>query len=233
MSPRCSLRASRRAQSAAPASGAANGQAIFSSNCGACHGIDGRGGERAPSIATRREVIKLSDADLIRTVTNGLGGNGMPAFGYLGEEKIHAVVSYLRTLQGFGSSAKASGDPVAGEKLFAGKAGCKNCHMVDGRGGFIAEDLTGYGLGQSPEELKRAIVQPGRRPGQSGLATVVMRDRQQYRGLVRAQDNFSLTLQTEDGDYRNLSREKILRIEPSAATLMPDNYGTTLSGKGN
>ena len=219
------------AQSTVPPSSPVNGQAIFTSNCGACHGADGRGGERAPSIASRREVIKLSDADLIRTVTNGLGGNGMPAFGYLGDEKVHAVVAYLRTLQGFGASEKSTGDAVAGQKLFAGKAACQSCHMVDGRGGFVAEDLTGYGLGQSPEELKRAIVQPGRRPGQAEFVTVVMQTKQQYRGLVRAQDNFSLTLQTEDGEYRNLSRDRILRVEPSGSTLMPDNYGTTLSGK--
>ena len=143
------------AQSPAATSSQVNGQAIFSANCGACHGADGRGGERAPSIATRREVIKLSDADLTRTVQNGLGGNGMPAFGYLGDAKIHAVVAYLRTLQGFGASAKVRGDPVAGGKLFFGKAGCSACHMMNGRGGFLAEDLTGYGLGQSPDAIRQ------------------------------------------------------------------------------
>ena len=222
---------SAAAQAGASAQNHVSGQAVFAANCGACHGADGRGGERAPSIATRREVIKLTDADLIRTVKNGLSGNGMPGFAYLGDEKVHAVVEYLRTLQGFGSSVKVNGDPALGEKLFYGKASCSTCHMVSGRGGFLAEDLTGYGLGQSPDEIRRSIVQPSNKPGQPESVIVVMDDSRQYSGLVRAQDNFSLTLQSKSGEFHTLSRDRIARIEPSGKPLMPDNYASTLSGK--
>jgi mono/diheme cytochrome c family protein len=79
-----------------------DGPALFAANCGACHGSDGRSGERAPDIATRREIVSLSDADLIRTVENGVAGRGMPAFGFLGRTKVNAIVHHLRTLHALG-----------------------------------------------------------------------------------------------------------------------------------
>ena len=214
-------------QQAAP-----NGAAIFAANCAACHGSDGRGGERAPSIATRREVVSRSDADLIRAVQNGIAGVGMPAFGYLGEDKVKVVVNYLRTLQGFGAHEKVPGNPHSGEALFYGKAGCVNCHMMNGKGGFLAGDLTQYGLGRSVEGVRTAIIDPDRsveRRGQS--VTIVRMDDQRLKGLIRAEDNFSLVLQTEDGAYHTITREQIVRIEQSGHSLMPQDYENRLSSK--
>ena len=139
---------------------ASNGAALFAANCAACHGSDGRSGERAPDIATRREVVSRSNADLMRILENGLPGNGMPAFGYLGREKLTALIHHLRTLQGIGVAIAVPGDPHLGEALFFGKAGCSNCHMMQGRGGYLASDLSGYGLGRSAQDARTAIVAP-------------------------------------------------------------------------
>ena len=49
----------------------AEGRRIFESRCAACHGLDGRGAERAPDIATRASVRARSDADLSRIIRNG------------------------------------------------------------------------------------------------------------------------------------------------------------------
>src|SRR3984885_8610216 len=154
-----------------------SGQAVFAANCSACHGSDGRGGERAPNIATRREVVSRADADLIRAVQNGVPGTAMPGFGYMGAEKINAVVHYLRTLQGIGASVKAPGDPRLGEQLFYGKAECSKCHMVNGRGGFLNSDLSGYAFGRSVEDIRSAIVTPNRAVDRRSEAiTVVTED---------------------------------------------------------
>src|SRR5689334_8872691 len=80
------------------------GKQIFTSRCAACHGLDARGGERAPDIATRPEMQRLSDIKLTRIVDVGVPGTGMPGFHSLGESRIKSVVSYLRTLQGGGKS---------------------------------------------------------------------------------------------------------------------------------
>ncbi len=60
------------------------GQRTFTATCAACHGLDGRGGERAPNIAGSPRLQRLSDAELAGIVSNGVPGKGMPAFGSLG-----------------------------------------------------------------------------------------------------------------------------------------------------
>ena len=209
-----------------------DGASLFAANCGACHGSDGRSGERAPNIATRREVVSRSDADLIRTVENGLAGNGMPAFGYLGRAQIDAIVHHLRTLQGIDVAVAAPGDPHLGEALFFGKAECSSCHMVNGRGGFIAADLSGYGLGRSVADLRAAILDPDRRLDRSAqFVTIVTIDGKRCTGFIRNEDNFSLVLQTQDGAFRQFARDKVARVELSGHSSMPRDYENRLSSK--
>jgi cytochrome c oxidase cbb3-type subunit 3 len=210
----------------------ADGPVLFAANCGACHGSDGRSGERAPDIATRREVVSLSDADLIRTVENGVAGRGMPAFGFLGRTKIDAIIHHLRTLQGIGVATVAPGDPHRGERLFFGKAECSSCHMINGHGGFIAADLSGYGPGRSVADIRAAIVDPDRKLDRSAqCVTVVTTDGKIYTGFVRSGDNFSFVLQTGDGAFRLFARSNVMRIEYSGHSSMPRDYATRLSSK--
>lgn len=221
---------SRQAQAQADLD--ATGRAIFSVNCAACHGSDGRGGERAPSIATRREVISLSDAELINDVQHGVSGTAMPPFGYLGDEKIRAVVHYLRTLQGLGATVKAPGDPKAGEQLFYGKAECATCHTMNGRGGFMASDLTGFGVGRTLENVRKSILDPNSSLDRKAqTVTVVTLDGKQFKGLVRTEDNYFLILQSGDGAFHSFTRSGIAHMEYSGRSLMPDDYEKKLSSK--
>src|SRR5207237_2155135 len=61
----------------------AEGRQAFDTRCAGCHGLDGRGGERAPDIATRSAVQGRSDANLTRIIRNGIPRAGMPGFGSL------------------------------------------------------------------------------------------------------------------------------------------------------
>ena len=63
---------------------------MFESVCATCHGLDGRGGERGPNVATRAEVQQLSDADTLRILQAGIPAAGMPAFSALGVPKRQA-----------------------------------------------------------------------------------------------------------------------------------------------
>ena len=138
----------------------------FARNCAGCHGADGRGGDKAPAIATMPSVVALSADDLIKIVHDGTPA-GMPAFPQLGDAGIRAVVDYLRTLQGKTSSnapaAAVVGDSNSGHMLFFGKAECSSCHMVKGEGGFIASDLTVYGQSRNEAAILKAIVTPDRK----------------------------------------------------------------------
>ena len=208
------------------------GQKIFASTCAGCHGLDGRGGERAPNIAQKREVLRLSDPELMRIVREGVPGTGMPAFHSLASSQVKAVVSYLRNLQGINQTVELPGDPVRGKAVFYGEGGCSACHMVAGSGGFIASDLSGYAHTHSVQEIRSVITQPSQAADRQGRSAVVVnRAGQQYSGRVRNEDNFSLQLQSLDGTFLFFLKSDIERLEYNSQPLMPSNYSSTLSPK--
>lgn len=210
------------------------GAILFRQNCASCHGNDGRGGERAPNIATRHDVVATSDAQLKDVVGKGIPEAGMPSFDDLGAEKVNEMVGYLRVLQGVGGTAHTElpGDPAAGEAIFFGKASCSNCHMVHGRGGFLGEDLTGYAQGRTVDAIRAVIVNPASSPGGGGrLTSIAMTDRTRFEGVIRAENNFTVVLQTEDGAFHSISRDRIAKLDDNGSSLMPQDYGKRLTPK--
>ena len=221
-----------RAQTQAP--DGKKGAQTFATSCSGCHGSDGRGGERAPNIATVRRVVALSDGDLQNILTRGVPGAGMPSFRFLGEPGIADVVAYLRLLQGVGETAgKVAGDPKAGRAVFFGKAGCSRCHMISGEGGFIAPDLSGYGAGLSEAQIRRAIEAPDSHLPQAGSGIVEVRTAagETVSGVVRNEDNFTLVLQTEDGRFRSYEKAQLAEVRHTSHSLMPKDFGTRLSAQ--
>lgn len=206
-----------------------SGKQIFASTCANCHGLDGRGGERAPNIAERPRVQQLSDTQLFKIIENGIAGTGMPAFHSLDRSNIKAVVTYLRTLQGAGRPVKLPGDPSRGETIFLIKAGCSACHMVAGKGGFIASDLSAYARTHTGEQIRSQITTPSTSDQRARMATATLRSGEKYTGRVRNEDNFSLQLQTLDGIFHFLGKSEIEGLEYSSQPLMPTDFGSTLS----
>ena len=212
------------------------GKKLFDGNCAGCHGLDARGGEHAPNIATNPEIQHKSDQELFRIVHDGAANLTMPAFSsILSDGKIKAVVAYLRSLQGrtAGAPATLPGDPTAGQSLFFGKAACSQCHTVvdsgAGSGGFIAADLTGYAAGREPEEIRRAITNPSENPNpRARTAVIVTRDGQKLSGFIRNQDNFSVQLQSLDGTFHLLQRSDLASVTYDRQSLMPADYAQRL-----
>jgi cytochrome c oxidase cbb3-type subunit 3 len=221
-----------RAQQPASTTPAADvqGSMLFASNCGSCHGSDGRGGEHAPDIATAPDMQRLADSDLIAIAKNGVPGAGMPAFGWLGQEKLTALVQYLRTLQGRQLDIKLPGNPKGGETLFFGRARCSECHMVNGKGGFIGSDLSLYGADENAGQIRRVILDPERNlPPQKKATTVVTHTGQKFTGMLKVDDNFSVSIQTMDGDFHFFQKSQLTHIDLGSHSLMPVNYGSMLN----
>jgi cytochrome c oxidase cbb3-type subunit III len=212
------------------ASSSGNGEKIFSGSCGGCHSLDGRGGERAPNIAESPRVQRLSDDRIFGIIENGIPGTGMPAFHTLQGSDIKSVVAYLRTLQGTKKTAELPGDPGRGKTIFFGKSKCSSCHMVASEGGFIASDLSSYARTHSVEETRSAITSPNSTGDrQSRSITAITRDGKKYVGKIRNEDNFSLQLQGLDGTFHFLVKSDLERTDSSPQSLMPSDYGSTLS----
>jgi len=66
--------------------------------CAGCHGVDGKGADKASVLAANPDVMNRSDIELFRIVHDGTP-NGMPPFAQIGDANIAAVVHFLRSLQ--------------------------------------------------------------------------------------------------------------------------------------
>jgi cytochrome c oxidase cbb3-type subunit III len=207
------------------------GHQTFDSTCASCHGLDGRGGERAPDIATRPEITRLSDEDLLKVLGAGIPEKGMPPFAVLGRAKLAALLSYVRTLQGRDTAISvAGGNTAQGKELYWGKAGCSGCHMVNGAGGFLGRDLSNYGESHSLSEIRAMILEPQKMAGPCGrAAAVTTKTGEMYSGIVRNEDNFSLQLQSVDGAFHFFSKSDLAEFSYRPESLMPSDYGTKLS----
>ena len=207
------------------------GQTLYQSNCAGCHGLDARGGEHAPNIASVQRVQQMSDAGLLRVIRNGIPASGMPAFGSrLNSEQLVLVARYLRSLQGQRKTVSFPGNPETGHNLFFQKAGCSQCHMIAGKGGFIAGDLSSYAATHSMDEVREAILKPDSNSDpHHPPATLVTRKGQQYTGVIRNEDGFSIQLQSRDGEFHLFEKSTLASIAREKKSLMPANYGSKLS----
>lgn len=205
-------------------------RAVFESVCASCHGLDARGGKRGPDIVSRPEVVRKTDAELVKILRDGKVVEGMPAFASYAPAKLSALVGYLRTLQGRSEETPLPGDPARGKILFFGKAKCGECHMISGRGGFFSRDLTAYAARMAPDEVRAAIVNPNKDlDPRRGLVTVILLDSTALSGMARNEDNFSLQLQTPDGVFHLLNKSDIQSLTYTGRSPMPSDYGTILS----
>jgi len=135
----------------------------------------------------------------------------------------------VRFLQGGKSVAKLSGDPARGKSLFFGKARCSECHTLAGTGGFLASDLSSYARNHGPDDIRQAILNPAKAGRAAVLTAVTARDGNQYSGVARNEDNFSLQLQTPDGAFHLFQKSELARITRETMSLMPSDYVSALS----
>jgi len=208
----------------------AGGRQLFESTCACCHGLDGRGAERAPDISTRPQVLQRSDRELKEIIRLGRPSAGMPAFASLGDTQLDALLRYIRFLQGERAPVVLPGDASNGRQLFFGKGHCADCHMIQGQGGFLAGDPSSYAGILSASEIRNTILKPSENPvTDKRLTSVTLRDSQKFTGLIRNEDNFSLQLLSADGNFHLLAKSQIAGIETQREPLMPANYGTILT----
>jgi cytochrome c oxidase cbb3-type subunit III len=206
------------------------GRQIFVSRCASCHGLDGRGGERAPGIANSAASQASTDKALMQIIREGIPAAGMPSFRRLPDTELRALVQHLRFLGGKVAAEEVKGDAVRGERLFFGKGRCGGCHIIAGRGGFIGPDLSEQGSTRAPDQIRKSIVNRDRvlPPGQE-MVSVETKKGEHLSGLVRNEDNFSLQLLGVDGIFHLLMKSQIDKLVRDTRSLMPADYGSQLS----
>ncbi|MBO0798806.1 MAG: c-type cytochrome, partial [Blastocatellia bacterium] len=198
------------------------GRRHFEAHCAACHGADGKGGERGPDIVFADNARRRSAADLSELIRRGIPAAGMPAF-QLPARELEELVAYVRALSTPAIETAVAGDVAAGAAFFFGKGNCSSCHMVNGRGRLLGPDLSELAAERTLPEIEQSLRSPGARiaPG-FNLISARLRDGRVLRGFVKNESNYDLQLQSLDGKFQLLRRQEIAELIRETTSLMPE-----------
>ncbi|MGE0129487.1 MAG: PQQ-dependent dehydrogenase, methanol/ethanol family [Blastocatellales bacterium] len=202
------------------------GKRHYEARCAACHGADGKGGERGPDIISPERARRRSADDLSELIRKGIPAAGMPAFP-LPEREMRELVAFVRSLSAPAIENAAPGDVAAGAAFFFGKGNCSSCHVVKGRGGLLGPDLSELGAERTLSEIEQSLRAPGARLTQGfRLVSARLHDGQRLRGFARNESNYDLQLQSLDGKLRLLQRQEIAELTHETVSLMPEVKAT-------
>jgi mono/diheme cytochrome c family protein len=153
------------------------GRGIYETRCAPCHGKDGKGdGPTAMLLNPRPRDFTMgmfeyrstesgslpTDEDLKRTITNGLPGTAMPAWGkFVRGDSLDAIIAYVKSFSSRFESEKpvpvkvgpeipaSPANVEAGRRVYA-TLQCASCHGTDGRGtgasAIAFQNASGYDI---------------------------------------------------------------------------------------
>jgi len=214
------------------------GEFQFRSNCAFCHGLGARGGGRGPDLTRAQKRHGNSDADLFRTINEGVPGTAMPPNGAtqqgvgMTETEIWQVIAYIRSVQ-LKAPAQPLGDAAHGKQLFFGAAACFACHMIEGKGGRLGPDLSTTGSARATDYLVDSVRYPSRRLAQGiseamkefsqeyETVKVETADGQKFTGVVLNEDHFTVQMMDQREQLHLFEKDKLRSYEKSRESLMP------------
>jgi len=148
---------------------------LYTENCAACHGAEGRGGA-AIALADPVYLAIADEGAMRKIIANGVRGTSMPAFaqsagGMLTDKQIDVITSQIRSRWSRPEildsanppsyAAKAAGDVQRGEASY--RTYCSSCHGSQGQGGPKGSAITNDSfLALVSDQGLRTIVITGR-----------------------------------------------------------------------
>src|SRR5271155_292631 len=224
------------------------GEFQFRANCAFCHGLGARGGGRGPDLTRAQKRHGNSDAELFRTINEGVPGTAMPPNGAtqqgvgMTDTEIWQVIAYIRSVQ-VKTPAQPLGDAARGKQLFYGAAACSTCHMIGGKGGRLGPDLSTTGSARATDYLVDSVRYPSRRLAQGiseamkefsqeyETVKVETADGQKFTGVVLNEDHFTLQMLDLREQLHLFEKDKLRSYEKSRESLMPAYDQQMLSDK--
>jgi putative heme-binding domain-containing protein len=217
----------------------AEGQALFRGLCSGCHGGAGRGG-KGPDLTDDKWLHGGTDAEIARTIQNGVPGTTMKKLGEaLKPEQIHHVIGYIRSLARSPSESTwkpyVAGDPKAGRALFfdvKGKIQCARCHSIGSEGGRIGPSLDRIAARRAPEFIMESILEPSKDIApEFETVAIATKEGRVITGIRINETNFNIQLREENGRFHSLTKRDLDEVKVSKKSLMPENFGELMTVK--
>jgi cytochrome c oxidase cbb3-type subunit 3 len=224
------------------------GEFQFRANCAFCHGLGAKGGGRGPDLTRAQKKHGNADADLFRTINEGVPGTAMPQNGATQQgvgmtpDEIWQVITYIRSVEVKNAGAIA-GNPTHGRELFDGSAACSTCHMIAGKGGRLGPDLTAAGSARSVAYLKDSVREPNKRLAEGiseamkefsqeyETVSVVTQDGAAFQGVVLNEDSFTVQMMDMREQLHSFDKAQLKSYEKTRTSLMPAYDANRLSEK--
>ncbi|HMF94084.1 MAG TPA: c-type cytochrome [Vicinamibacterales bacterium] len=221
----------------------AEGETLYNQQCTTCHGAGGGGGTSGPPIVSGDRLdIGVSDGQTFNIIKNGVAGTPMSPQ-RMPESDIWKVVTYIHALRGPAIDNPLPGDVAHGEQVFWGKGQCGTCHMMSGRGGLTAPDLSNIGGLRKASSISDALTKQQHRVYGSGGAHlqalpvmdsylpvyVTTADGTIVEGVLLNEDGYSLQMIGNDNQLHLFDRAKLRRVVVEPRSLMPTDYDKRLS----
>ncbi len=119
-----------------------------------------------------------------------------------------------------------------GRQLY-GAVACSSCHRFNGDGGAVGPDLSGVAGRFSPRDLLESVLEPSKViSDQYGMIVVTKTGGDVISGRVANLNGDTLNIAENmlaPGDFTNVKRGDIEKIEPSTVSPMPEGLLSTLS----
>ncbi len=206
----------------------AEGKRLYRIHCGVCHGMQGTTG-RGVRLARRSYRHGNTDAELFDLIEGGIPGTDMPGL-WLEEEEIWKILLFVRQFAETASEGcLAEGDLSRGRAVFAAQGGCLGCHTVEAEGGRLGPDLSFAGELFTPEQLRRALLDPGGDVAERYQAVRVSTAAgETVEGAWINENAYHIFLMDRSENIRKFRKADLRSLERPTEPLMPP-YGDLLS----
>ncbi|MFM1802833.1 MAG: hypothetical protein RJA81_2185 [Planctomycetota bacterium] len=124
---------------------------------------------------------------------------------------------WVRLLSGAGS------DVQAGRRVFSHQQGpgCVKCHKVQGTGGLVGPDLTGYAAGRSVETMVQSVLNPAAEVAPQFAPWVIeLKDGHTLEGMIVEENSGKLTIGRVDGSTEIVASGDVLARSPTSGSVM-------------
>jgi putative heme-binding domain-containing protein len=203
-----------------------SGHDTYGSRCASCHGADAKGSARGSDL-TLLWAGGSTDQAIFQSARRGLANTLLPhSFGP--DREVWTILAYLRSM---GTTAPAAaGNPEAGGAIYASQ--CMSCHRVNGKGGRLGPDLSRVANTRSRPILAHkirhasayimAVYQTGIVIDSFQPVTLVTKDGQRIRGVMKNEDAFSIQIMDSHERIQGYPRSSLREVVNDTTSLMPD-----------
>jgi len=196
------------------------GGRLYRGRCGHCHGLEGEGG-RGSVLNSGQFRRGGSDRELFGIIRQGIPNSEMPGALNLPEHEIWRMVAYVQQLGRKGASDPVTGDAAAGAVVYQ-KNGCAACHSIEGKGGYLGQDLTDVGAKRALRHLRESVVNPDADiPLDCRSVVVTTTAGRSISGIHLNEDEYSVHLRDTTGNLRSFLKQELKEVKLPRKSLMP------------